>query len=408
VGNTADIAFKAHDEGEGASPHGGDIVLTAVTTPNTGVGYFIAGTLSNDDGSDCSPPSGLGSKMIVWSDVGCLTGLDFDTDVEPVNGASDWLCTGVGTVEFSLEQNGVTLEGASYVTSCQQAVSTPVKLTLEVTSEIVGEITTCPSDVTIEARVLDVNDDPLPDGVVISFVAKGGTLTSGFDTIVKGFASTIIQVPADAPPEVSILASATVQGVSLQKLLEIDVACGEGFTPSNVDFVLSSTTVECGTSAFLGGKVVNSDGVPVADGTPVKLIAEKGTLDPAETTTSSGMFTTTYKSPDAVVVDKVTVAVLGLFQSTNVTVTCDGVSPSPTPTTGGASTAAGATTSAAGGTSAAAGTAGANGAAASGIRPPNTGSAGLKAHKNFGSMALFGAALIASMLCAASLARRRA
>jgi hypothetical protein len=210
---------------------------------------------------------------------------------------------------------------------------------------------------------------------------------------------------------VSILATTTVQGVSLQELLEIDIACGEGFTPSTVDFVLSSDKVECGTSAFLGGKVVNSDGVAVADGTPVKLIAEKGTLDPAETTTSNGLFTTTYKAPSAVAVDKVTVAVLGLFQSTNVTVTCGGVSPSPTPAAG-AGTATGATTSGgagAAGTSGAAGTgaAGATGATGQTIRPPSTGDGGLHDTHGSGAEALAVAVALATLSLAGALGLRR-
>jgi len=88
-----------------------------------------------------------------------------------------------------------------------------------------------------------------------------------------------------------------------------------------------------------------------------------------------------------------------------VTVTCGGVSPSPTPAAGAAATAggaaaAGSTTSGTGGaagTGAAAGTAGATGQT---IRPPNTGDAGLK---DGGSQAL-GAVLLATALVVLSVA----
>jgi hypothetical protein len=257
-----------------------------------------------------------------------------------------------------------------------------VKLTLEMTSEIEDEVTVCPSTVRIEARVLDVDDDPIEDGTVINFVTRGATFTSGFAVVLGGFAETFLEIPADAPREIEVLATATVQGVTLKQELDIPVACGTEFAPTAVEFVLSSSTVECGTSAFIGGKVVDDEDVVAADGTPVKLIAAKGgTLDPAETTTSGGMFTVTYKAPAVAVVDKVTVAVKGLFQSTDITVTCNGVTPSSSSTAGaGASgSAAGSTTSGTGaGAGASGGAAGAGATGTGSIRPPSTGDGGLK------------------------------
>jgi hypothetical protein len=319
---------------------------------------------------------------LVWDGFDCLVDLDFDMVIEQASGTAAFLCTGQGTVEFTLEQNGQTVGGSSTVTTCQAPVSTPVDLTLELTSEIEDEIAVCPSTARIEARVLDVDDDPLPDGIVINFVARGAELTSGFAVTIDGFAETTLQVAADAPPEIEVLATATVQGVSLSERLDIDVACGRAFEPSNVNFVLSSNTVECGTSAFLGGRVVDDDGATVGDGTPVMLLATHGTVEPAQTTTTGGLFTVTYMAPATPVVDTVTVAVKGFFESTQIIVPCQGVQPSADGAApGGALTGSGA---------GAEGVAGPGGAAGAGgispprtgdqgaIRPPNTGSGGLR------------------------------
>jgi hypothetical protein len=411
VGSTADLTFNVHDEGAGGTPGGGEVVLIATTSPSAGVGYFVDGLISNDDGDECDPPEGLGTKQLLWPGFSCLVDFDNNNTLEQVNGTAEWLCTGQGTVQFSLAQNGITLSGASFVTTCTAPVSAPVKLTLELTSEIEDVIKVCPSNVTIEARVLDVNDDPLPDGIVINFVARGGTLTTGFGVTINGFTETILQVPADAPVEVSILASATVAGVQLQELMEIDVACGRAFEASAVDFVISSPTVECGTSAFLGGRVVDSGGATVGDGTQVKLIATNGTLDPAETTTSGGMFTTTYKAPASAVIDTVTVAVKGFFASTKVTVTCKGVTPTPSPTPGPGGTATGATTAggAAGAAGAGTGAAGAIQPPSTGgngtIRPPSTGDAGLRTESGAPIGLAVIACLVAGVLAAATLRR---
>jgi hypothetical protein len=194
IGNVSDITFRVQDEdADPGNVGGGQVDLTGDADP--GVGYFVAGNISNSDGENCDAPSGLGTDQLTWP-TDCPEDIDpgaDDTFSESLFGTAEWLCVEEGTVQLTLTQNGVDLTGPSYVINCIEPVSAPVELSLEAISLLEGEeINQCPSNVTIEARVLDVNDDPLPDGIIVNFFPRGGTLTTGFGTTIQFLSESFI------------------------------------------------------------------------------------------------------------------------------------------------------------------------------------------------------------------------
>ena len=412
VGNEAGISFTIQDDLPAPATSS---VVDIYASAAVGVGSFsgvgtIFGSVADADGVFQDGPT---NRHTQFSDA-LVDGLDgANTAIHARNGTIGFSCDAPGVVTITITQQNTagTVVSQSMTLNCVERVENPTKMVVVVNPE---SVTSCPANVLVSVQVQDITGNPLPDDTIVQFASDYGQLVPGpSGQMFGGWARVTLQLDVSTPPIVHMLANTL--GLPAKRIDILATFSGPAITPTVVTFTISSESVECGKSAFIAGKVVDDDGANVADGTTVKVIAANGTVEPSETTTAAGLFTVTYKAPATAGEDTVTVAVKGLFKSTKVAVTCDGAADASTSgaaaTAAGGAAAPGTTTSGAagaGGTGSAAGTAGAAGATGTGsIRPPSTGDAGLQ-DAGRGSPAILGAVLVASMLCAASLIRRRA
>jgi hypothetical protein len=409
-GQAGEITFTIQDDlGAGASSQ---VDIYASAAPDVGK-FSGGGTIF---GSNADAPGTL------MDDFGDDRHSRFeDADVDNLDGINSTVHARSGTIGFAcdddhpgvvqitvVQKNTANVDVSLTATlNCVEKVENPTKMVVVVNPE---SVTSCPVDVLVSVQVQDITGLPLPDDTIVQFASDYGQLIPGPSAqMFGGWARVTLKLDTSTPPIVHMLA----QTLGLpSKRIDILAACaGPAVTPTEVSFTLSSESVECGKTAFIGGKAVDADGRNVADGTTVKVIAANGKVDPAETTTAAGVFTVTYTAPATAGEDTVTVAVKGLFKSTKVTVTCEAAGGAGT--TSAAATAAGtgaagtttgtgaAGTGAAAATAGAAGTAGATGGT---IRPPSTGDGGLKDGGNSAA----GAALLALALLALTLTGGRA
>jgi hypothetical protein len=418
-GDTAEITFSIQDDLAADPSLRSQVDIYASAAPNVGSfdgGGTIFGPNGNADGviQDEPPPGGttpveIASRHTTFA-ADDVNALDGNPNVHARNGTIGFACDDdtPGVVQITLVQKN-TADADVMLTAtlnCVKRVNNPTKMVVVVNPE---SVTSCPVDVLVSVQVQDITGIPLPDDTIVQFASDYGQLIPGPSAqMFGGWARVTLKLDTSTPPIVHMLA----QTLGLpSKRIDILAACaGPAVTPTEVSFTLSSESVECGKTAFIGGKAVDADGRNVADGTTVKVIAANGKVDPAETTTAAGVFTVTYTAPATAGEDTVTVAVKGLFKSTKVTVTCEAAG--GTGTTSAAATAAG--TGAAGtttgtgaagtGAAATAGAAGTAGATGGTIRPPSTGDGGLKDGGNSAA----GAALLALALLALTLTGGRA
>jgi hypothetical protein len=382
-----------------------------------GVGGFVDGgtIFGPEECAGDAAPEGAGSDDPI---VHIIFSADCVDDIDQTGTSGDNPTAREGSVKFSCDEEGIVIFTIvqdntagnpiqqTAVLNCIEEIHDPTQMVVVLNPE---EVTSCPAKVLISVQVQDVFDDPLPDGTIVQFAAEYGQFVPGPSAqMFGGWARVTLELDAATPPITRVLA--TTQGLSPERIDILANCSAPGNAPTDITFALSSASVECGKSAFLGGKVVDEDGANVADGTPVKLIASNGTVEPAEATTSGGGFTVTYKAPATAGDDTITAAVGEVFKTTTVTVTC-GTGGTST----GTSTAGGATGTTTGGTAGTGGTGGATGGTGTGggatgangtgtIRPPSTGDAGLRAR----GTAPAGLALLLSLAGASVLVRRRA
>ena len=390
VGNSATITFSVQDD-LGVSPTY-DAILKAAAGFDAGVlsNGVVTGQVDNCDGlpstNGVADPASE-TEILFPADDPCdtgssatgLAGLDTNTTVNERSGSASWSCDEPGPVIISLTQANAagTPVTTSTVLNCLEEIGQPIELETEVQDE---EIDTCPGSTLISVQVQDVTGVPLPDGTIVSFVADGGTLVPGPSApMFNGWARVTLQVELDDAPRVRVLASFA----GITERIDVDVKCGADGSAlvDAVSFTLSSSTVECGKSAFLVVRVLDDpddDDNPVAvdDGTMVSFIANNGTLEPASGATAGGYVTVTYTAPAEPGDDTVTAAVFNVFESTTVTVECEGAEGAEGEE--GAEGADGAGGEGGAGADGAGGAGGAGGVGSGSISPPNTGSGGLR------------------------------
>ncbi len=375
VGQVSHISFKVYTFD--------DANIQLRGTMSTPAGFFASADavdVDTDPGAGVVTaqcyPTGIGTQSVRWRCPADINQTPYDIASDQTIDAT-WLCTAPGTVTIEVLEGGSVQETQTLV--CGIPSPANIQLTASPPS-----VSSCPASVRIQAKVVDLFGDSLPDGTLVNFASTGGTLTAGFAYLINGIATTTLEV--GNPPPFSITVLATSSG--LQKSITINVSCpAVPLTASKLTVSASQTHISCGSRTLVTAFVTDQAGNPVPDGLVVKFIASSGTLDPAEGKTVGGAVTTTYTGPATPAIDLIQAAAGPLFESVTIFVECT-VTPTPTATPAGTPGAAGsgpgvstgsgtASAGAQGGTSGAAGAAGGTPS----IRPPSTGDGGLAAHR---------------------------
>jgi len=170
---------------------------------------------------------------------------------------------------------------------------------------------------TIQATVLDANDNAVADGETITFsiTAGTGTLSSSTATTINGVAA-VTYTASDTAGTETVTAKATNNTSETVDITLVASAVG------SVDIAAGSDNIVAGsaTPTSISVTVRDASGNFVADGTVVTLTTTAGTLGNAAPTTTNGVASTTLTSPALVGIAAVRATVGGISDTVSVTI----------------------------------------------------------------------------------------
>jgi predicted extracellular nuclease len=238
--------------------------------------------------------------------------VSFTTDLGNISPASATTVNGVATATLSSTVAGVatvtaTVNGLSATAQVTFVVPTSVTLVAAPSTLPVGSLST------LTATVFDQFNNPIADGVVVSFTTDFGALSSSSATTVNGTAT--VTLSSTLPG----VATVTATVGSLSATVEVTFTVG---APANVTLVALPSTLPVGSLSTLTATVTDQYGNVVADGTLVSFTTDLGNVSPASATTVNGVATATLSSTVAGVAT-VTATVGSLSATAQVTFTPD-------------------------------------------------------------------------------------
>jgi predicted extracellular nuclease len=234
--------------------------------------------------------------------------VSFTTSLGNVSPASATTVNGVATATLSSTVAGVatvtaTVNGLSATAQVTFVVPTSVTLVAAPSTLPVGSLST------LTATVFDQFNNPIADGVVVSFTTDFGALSSSSATTVNGAAT--VTLSSTLPGVATVTATVGSLNATAQVTFTPDV-------PANVALVAVPSTLLVGNSSTLTATVTDQYGNVVADGTLVSFTTSLGNVSPASATTVNGVATATLSSTVAGVAT-VTATVNGLSATAQVT-----------------------------------------------------------------------------------------
>jgi adhesin/invasin len=234
--------------------------------------------------------------------------VSFTTSLGNVSPASATTVNGVATATLSSTVAGVatvtaTVNGLSATAQVTFVVPTSVTLVAAPSTLQVGSLST------LTATVFDQFNNPIADGVVVSFTTSLGNVSPASATTVNGVATATLSSTVAGVATVT----ATVNGLSATAQVTFVV-------PTSVTLVAAPSTLPVGSLSTLTATVTDQYGNVVADGTVVSFTTSLGNVSPASATTVNGVATATLSSTVAGVAT-VTATVGSLNATTQVTFT---------------------------------------------------------------------------------------
>jgi predicted extracellular nuclease len=232
--------------------------------------------------------------------------VSFTTSLGNVSPASATTVNGVATATLSSTVAGVatvtaTVNGLSATAQVTFVVPTSVTLVAAPSTLPVGSLST------LTATVFDQFNNPIADGVVVSFTTSLGNVSPASATTVNGVATATLSSTVAGVATVT----ATVNGLSATAQVTFVV-------PTSVTLVAAPSTLQVGSLSTLTATVFDQFNNPIADGVVVSFTTSLGNVSPASATTVNGVATATLSSTVAGVAT-VTATVNGLSATAQVT-----------------------------------------------------------------------------------------
>jgi predicted extracellular nuclease len=247
--------------------------LTLTAAPDTlPVGNLSTITATVTDSSNNPVPDG--------------TVVSFTTSLGSISPAFATTVNGVATATLSS-----TVAGVATVTATVGSLSATAQVTFVVPTSVtlVAAPSTLPvgSLSTLTATVFDQFNNPIADGVVVSFTTSLGNVSPASATTVNGVAT------ATLSSTVAGVATVTATVGSLNATAQVTFTPD---VPANVALVAVPSTLPVGSLSTLTATVTDQFGNFVANGTVVNFTTSLGTLSGSSATTVNGVATVTLSS----------------------------------------------------------------------------------------------------------------
>jgi uncharacterized repeat protein (TIGR01451 family) len=245
--------------------------LTLTAAPDTlPVGNLSTITATVTDSSNNPVPDG--------------TVVSFATSLGGVSPAFATTVNGVATATLSSTVAGVatvtaTVNGLSATAQVTFVVPTSVTLVAAPSTLPVGSLST------LTATVFDQFNNPIADGVVVSFTTSLGNVSPASATTVNGVATATLSSTVAGVATVT----ATVNGLSATAQVTFVV-------PTSVTLVAAPSTLPVGSLSTLTATVFDQFNNPIADGVVVSFTTDFGALSSSSATTVNGAATVTLSS----------------------------------------------------------------------------------------------------------------
>lgn len=232
--------------------------------------------------------------VVVFTKTGGTSTGNFGSLVNQGNGV--YTITYTGITAGTAQTIGVTIGGVDVGLSASETVipgsPDPVKSTISAASPTVAS----GSIDTITATILDINNNPISSGIVVTFSKTGGSSTGNFSSVTNGgngqYLVNYSGLVAGTPQTIAVL----IGGVALGPSTSVSVVPG---SPSSTlsTFTVSANTVVSGQSVTLTANIVDANGNAISSGMIVNFTATGGTSTGSIASVvnqGSGVYTSTY------------------------------------------------------------------------------------------------------------------